>query len=219
PVLVARASGRDGGGAGRHHPRWGPVGTPTRTRSGDPMTRRFVAVVAPPRPVPDAPAALRSAMLEDVCDLVAGLPMVEPALLVGSGDGDLAELVAPGTPVLELASLTAASPGVAGGMPPALPTSPGVAPEAGSASPAVPSSGVASGVHAAATSSGVVLEAVRVVGELGADQVVLISGDAPDLPALLVGKIFRGLATADAAVIPADGGGLVALGVKVPVTS
>src|SRR5690606_25703194 len=52
-----------------------------------------------------------------------------------------------------------------------------------------------------------------------ADQVVLISGDAPDLPALLVGKIFRGLATADAAVIPADGGGLVALGVKVPVAS
>lgn len=139
------------------------------------MVTRFVAALAVPGSVPELPGvdqvALRSVMLEDVCDLVAGLPMVEPALVLGSGDpaAGLAELVAPGTPVVD-----------------------------------VPAGELVGGAFAA-------------LGRLGADEAVLVAGDAPDLPALLVGKLFRGLATADVAVVPADGGGLVALGVHLPV--
>lgn len=46
---------------------------------------------------------------------------------------------------------------------------------------------------------------------------VLVPADAPDLPPLLLGKVFRGLGSADVAVCPAQGGGLVALGTRVPV--
>lgn len=50
----------------------------------------------------------------------------------------------------------------------------------------------------------------------GAEQVVLLSSDAPDLPALLIGKLFRALGHADVAVLPARGRGLVALGLNQP---
>jgi len=50
-----------------------------------------------------------------------------------------------------------------------------------------------------------------------AEAVVLVAADVPDLPPLLLGKVFRGLAAADVAVCPAQGGGLVALGSRVPV--
>jgi glycosyltransferase A (GT-A) superfamily protein (DUF2064 family) len=49
--------------------------------------------------------------------------------------------------------------------------------------------------------------------------VVLVSHDAPDLPGLLVGKLFRAMSHADVAVCPATDGSLVALGVRVPVAS
>jgi len=58
-------------------------------------------------------------------------------------------------------------------------------------------------------------EAVDLVGP--AEAVVLVSHDAPDLPGLLVGKLFRALGSADAAVCPATDGSLVALGVSLPV--
>jgi hypothetical protein len=58
-------------------------------------------------------------------------------------------------------------------------------------------------------------DAVDRVGE--ADSVVLVAHDAPDLPGLLVGKLFRALGPADAAVCPASDGSLVAIGFKVPV--
>jgi hypothetical protein len=53
---------------------------------------------------------------------------------------------------------------------------------------------------------------------LGADQATVIAADAPDLPGLLVGKLHRGLGPADVSVLPAAGGGLVALaaGADVP---
>ena len=51
---------------------------------------------------------------------------------------------------------------------------------------------------------------------LGAESVAVVAGDAPDLPGLLVGKLFRALSPADAAVCPAADGGLVALATKVP---
>ncbi|MFC4058236.1 hypothetical protein ACFOWE_08025 [Planomonospora corallina] len=47
-------------------------------------------------------------------------------------------------------------------------------------------------------------------------QAVLISGDAPDLPPLLVGKLFRALSRAQVAVCPAAGGGAVALAAHLP---
>jgi 2-phospho-L-lactate guanylyltransferase (CobY/MobA/RfbA family) len=51
---------------------------------------------------------------------------------------------------------------------------------------------------------------------LGAESVAVVAGDAPDLPGLLIGKLFRALSPADAAVCPAAAGGLVALATKVP---
>lgn len=60
----------------------------------------------------------------------------------------------------------------------------------------------------------------RVFGELaeqGAQFAALICADAPDLPPLLVGKLFRALGRADIAACPAQDGGLVALAARLPV--
>jgi hypothetical protein len=46
---------------------------------------------------------------------------------------------------------------------------------------------------------------------------VVVCGDAPDLPPLLVAKLFAALDTADAAACPCEGGGLVAFGTRLPV--
>lgn len=51
---------------------------------------------------------------------------------------------------------------------------------------------------------------------LGADQGVVVAGDAPDLPPLLLGKLFSALSSADVAVTPAARGGLVALAARLP---
>lgn len=61
------------------------------------------------------------------------------------------------------------------------------------------------------------LAALDSMAALGADQVTVVAADAPDLPGLLVGKLHRGLGSADVAVLPSTGGGLVALAVPVPV--
>lgn len=50
----------------------------------------------------------------------------------------------------------------------------------------------------------------------GATQAAIIAPDAPDLPGLLIGKLFRALSNAPVAVCQADGGGVVALAVKLP---
>ena len=60
------------------------------------------------------------------------------------------------------------------------------------------------------------LRALRILGEAGAEQATLVSGDAPDLPGLLIGKLHRALGSADVAVLPAQGGGLVAVAVRCP---
>ena len=59
-------------------------------------------------------------------------------------------------------------------------------------------------------------EALAALADLGADQVTVVAGDAPDLPPLLVGKLHRSLGSAEVAVLPAAGGGLVALAARVP---
>ncbi|WP_198679113.1 hypothetical protein [Thermomonospora amylolytica] len=58
--------------------------------------------------------------------------------------------------------------------------------------------------------------ALRALHELGADEAALVVPDAPDLPPLLIGKLFRALGAAPAAACPATGGGLVALAVRLP---
>jgi hypothetical protein len=51
----------------------------------------------------------------------------------------------------------------------------------------------------------------------GYEQATLFVPDVPDLPALLAAKPFSGLSTSDTAVVPALGGGLIALGSRLPV--
>lgn len=50
----------------------------------------------------------------------------------------------------------------------------------------------------------------------GAEQGSFVAPDAPDLPPLLIGKLFRALGRADVAVCPAEDGGLVAYAVRLP---
>lgn len=52
--------------------------------------------------------------------------------------------------------------------------------------------------------------------ELGAATAAVLAPDAPDLPPLMIGKLFRALSHAPAAACRADGGGLVALAVRLP---
>ncbi|GGT28271.1 hypothetical protein GCM10010176_086140 [Nonomuraea spiralis] len=55
-----------------------------------------------------------------------------------------------------------------------------------------------------------------VLGRLPGDQAAVIGADAPDLPPLLVGKLFRELGRAEITVCPAEGGGAVALACSLP---
>lgn len=55
------------------------------------------------------------------------------------------------------------------------------------------------------------------LGRLGADEAAVVAADAPDLPGLLVAKLFSGLSSAGVAVCPAEGGGLVAMACRLPV--
>lgn len=64
---------------------------------------------------------------------------------------------------------------------------------------------------------GVLVAAIDAVGTTGADDVVLVAADAADLPGLMVGKLFSALTGASAAACPAADGGLVAVGVRLPV--
>jgi hypothetical protein len=58
--------------------------------------------------------------------------------------------------------------------------------------------------------------AFRGLAQLGYVEGALFVADAPDLPALLAAKPFSGLSTADAAVVPARAGGLIALASRLP---
>lgn len=51
----------------------------------------------------------------------------------------------------------------------------------------------------------------------GADELVVVAGDAPDLPGLVLAKVFKVLHRSDVVVAPERGGpGAVALGVRLP---
>lgn len=62
-----------------------------------------------------------------------------------------------------------------------------------------------------------VLSAIELAGPAAA--VVAVSHDVPDLPGLLIGKLFRALGSADIAVTPATDGSLAAIGVNLPIAS
>ncbi|MFF4625620.1 hypothetical protein [Nonomuraea jabiensis] len=55
-----------------------------------------------------------------------------------------------------------------------------------------------------------------ILQRLKADQAAVISADAPDLPPLLVGKLFRELGRAEITVCPAENGGAVAMACALP---
>lgn len=55
-----------------------------------------------------------------------------------------------------------------------------------------------------------------VLGMLKGEQAAIVAADAPDLPPLLVGKLFRELGRARITVSPAEGGGAVALACHLP---
>jgi glycosyltransferase A (GT-A) superfamily protein (DUF2064 family) len=69
---------------------------------------------------------------------------------------------------------------------------------------------------AGVTGAGELLAAIDALTGLGASEAVVVAADAPDLPPLLLGKLYRGLGSAEVAVCPAAGGGLVALGTRTP---
>lgn len=60
--------------------------------------------------------------------------------------------------------------------------------------------------------------AVRVLDAVGdgADVLVLLSPDAPDLPGLHIGKVFQAVENADLAWVPVADGGVAALGFALP---
>ena len=137
------------------------------------MTERVVGVLA--RPDPELPAALASALLEDVIDLVSEMPMVTPMVATVSSRGghDAGHLTWPTTAVIDVAERT----------------------------------GVADALRALAAAAP------------GAVAVTLLAPDVPDLPALLVGKLFSAVAGPRrpvVAVCPARGGGAVAVAAAVP---
>lgn len=56
----------------------------------------------------------------------------------------------------------------------------------------------------------------EIFGKLGAEQAAIVSADAPDLPPLLIGKLFRELGRAPLAVCPSLYGGAVAIAAALP---
>jgi len=60
-------------------------------------------------------------------------------------------------------------------------------------------------------------EVLDALAAIGADEAGVVCPDAPDLPALLLGKLHSALTSAEVAVCPADDGRLVALASRLPV--
>lgn len=69
---------------------------------------------------------------------------------------------------------------------------------------------------AAADPAEVVLAVLDAVTGPGGAEAVVVAADAPDLPQLLLGKLFSALSTAEVAVCPTLDGGLVALASVLP---
>lgn len=126
------------------------------------MARRVLLVLLAPvawTPPGTDPARWRTALAEDVVDLIATLSEVEPAIATTAADRPLAEAVAwPGMPIYELASRTVGA------------------------------------AFAAAAADGY-------------DQAAVIAADAPDVPALILGKLLRPLTSRPVSVAPSRAAG------------
>jgi hypothetical protein len=141
---------------------------------GPAASARFAAVLSFPArhggaaPAGVDPGEFRLALLEDAYEVVAGLELVTPALVLDPPDQPDAEAVTwPGTPIVRAGTLA----------------------------------GAFAALH-----------------KLGAGSAALVAADAPDLPPLLLGKLFRALGSAPAAACQAEGAGqgLVALAARLP---
>ena len=62
-----------------------------------------------------------------------------------------------------------------------------------------------------------VADVLAAAGVLGAEEAAVVVADAPDLPALLLGKLHSALTAAHVAVCPAEDGSIVALAARLPV--
>lgn len=161
------------------------------------MTERFVAVLAPRGSAGAAPPGVdpgkfRLALLEDTYELASDMGRVTAALAIRPDDHPTAEAVTwPGTPLVRLSPDRRA----------------GDTADTGDA-------GEAGDTRESADE---VVAALAGLADLGADEGVVLAGDAPDLPIMLLGKLFQGLEHAEAAACPAEGGGLVGLGARLPV--
>ena len=69
------------------------------------------------------------------------------------------------------------------------------------------------------TADGGVLPALDALERAGADVAALVTAEAPDLPPLLVGKLFSALTTMPVAVCPARDGSLIALAATLPASA
>ncbi|RAY13524.1 hypothetical protein DPM19_19785 [Actinomadura craniellae] len=64
--------------------------------------------------------------------------------------------------------------------------------------------------------AGTAAQVLAELADLGAEEAALVVPDVPDLPALLIGKLFRALGGAPVAACPAADGSLVAVAVRLP---
>ncbi|WBB49266.1 hypothetical protein O3597_01735 [Verrucosispora sp. WMMA2044] len=164
------------------------------------MARRVVvALLAPIAWAPPGvdPVRWRSALAEDVVDLLAMLNEVDTAVAVTSADRWLAdEVIWPGTRVYEVPE---PSPNAVFAALSAARTPFGTDPPPGAGPAGEPTS---------ATNDGY-------------EQVAVVAGDAPDLPGLTVGKLLRPLTSRPVALAPAEGGlpGLLGVAARLPVPS
>lgn len=199
-------------------------------RSSSANDRRIVVLVLPSNPTwappGRSPEAWRLALAEDTYEVLAALDRVEVAVAVLNGtEASLQEattLTWPGTHVYTAPTLHQALTQAATLAPAATPTS------SAGASVAVPGTASASAPASAPTSAADSPSSTAVSTTAGAGvssgtgrvaAVVAVAYDAPDLPGLLIGKLFRALSTADIAVCPAEDGSQVALGVNLPIAN
>ncbi|MEV4712995.1 hypothetical protein [Micromonospora sp. NPDC049374] len=166
------------------------------------MARRVVvALLAPIAWTPPGvdPVDWRTALAEDVVDLLAMLNEVDTAVAVTRADRWLADAVIwPGTTVYEVPEPTpnavfAALTGAGG-------------PDATAGTDRQSGAGPAGGTPVPVDRY---------------EQVAVVAGDAPDLPGLTVGKLLRPLTSRPVAVAPAEGGlpGLLGVAARLPVPS
>jgi hypothetical protein len=132
-----------------------------------------IVVIALLTPVTWAPPGVdpeqwRTALAEDVVDLLAPLPLIKAAIAATGEDLPLAAKIAwPSMPVYEVPTAT---------------------PRA----------------------------ALEAAARDGHDRAAVIFADAPDLPAMLIGKLLRPLTTRAVAVAPATNGGLLGVAARLP---